>query len=146
MLFAAAHSHHTTHTHARTNTWTATQQACMTLGPKWRMEQTHQHMKCNEPFGRVASDQLCRRVRNELRDAHLHGCVGCRMQDAWCDDARACLAACCRVGVTDALCARVLCCSIDMPCLLPLLSAFVHTQCKSPDPIGTRKLNHCRPC
>ena len=26
------------------------------------------------------------------------------------------------------------------------LSAFVHTQCKSPDPIGTRKLNHCRPC
>ena len=30
--------------------------------------------------------------------------------------------------------------------LPPRPSAFVHTQCKSPDPIGTRKLNHCRPC
>jgi hypothetical protein len=23
---------------------------------------------------------------------------------------------------------------------------FVHTQCKIPDPFGTRKSNHCRPC
>ena len=36
-------------------------------------------MKCNESFGRVASDQLFRRARNELRDAHLHACVGCRL-------------------------------------------------------------------
>ena len=36
-------------------------------------------MKCNASFGRVASDQLFRRARNELRDAHLHACVGCRL-------------------------------------------------------------------
>src|ERR1700739_1607654 len=32
-----------------------------------------------------------------------------------------------------------------LSCSRPTLSAFVHTQCKSPDPFGTRKLNHCRP-
>jgi hypothetical protein len=37
--------------------------------------------------------------------------------------------------------------SLSSSRLHPLLTfAFVHTQCKSPDPFGTRKLNHCRPC
>ena len=35
---------------------------------------------------------------------------------------------------------------LDESSFVPSPSAFVHTQCKSPDPIGTRKLNHCRPC
>ena len=35
---------------------------------------------------------------------------------------------------------------LEGSCFVPSPSAFVHTQCKSPDPIGTRKLNHCRPC
>ena len=43
-------------------------------------------------------------------------------------------------------CVGVVCPLLDQSCFVPSPSAFVHTQCKSPDPIGTRKLNHCRPC